>query len=195
MASCRFRKNFLSKDEDMNFYEKYFQEISRKLAQTDTELLERVVQAIVAAKKKQKKVILVGNGGSAAIASHISVDLTKNAGIRAINFNEADLLTCFSNDYGYEKWIEKAIGAYADSHDVAILISSSGRSPNILNGAAMAKRLGLKVITFSGFGADNPLRKIGDINLWVDSKEYNNVEAIHNIWLSALVDKIAGGKS
>ena len=51
------------------------------------------------------KVILAGNGDSAAIVSHCSVDLTKSAGIKAINFNEADLITCFENDYGYEHWI------------------------------------------------------------------------------------------
>ena len=67
------------------------------------------------------KIIFVGNGGSAAIASHVSVDLTKNANIQSVNFNEADLITCFSNDYGYERWIEKAIDFYADDKDVLIL--------------------------------------------------------------------------
>ena len=55
-----------------------------------------------------KKVIIAGNGGSAAMASHVAVDFTKAAGIRAINFNEADLITCFSNDYGYEHWVAQA---------------------------------------------------------------------------------------
>ena len=53
--------------------------------------------------------MIFGNGGSAAIASHVSVDLTKNANIRSVNFNESDLITCFSNDYGYEKWIENGL--------------------------------------------------------------------------------------
>ena len=71
------------------------------------------------------KVLIVGNGGSAAMASHVSVDLTKQAGIRTVNFNEADLITCFANDYGYENWVKKAIEFYGDEGDVAILISSS----------------------------------------------------------------------
>ena len=103
------------------------------------------------------KAIFVGNGGSAAMASHLSVDLTKAAGIRAINFNEADLLTCFANDYGYEHWVARALEAYADKNDVVVLISSSGKSPNILNGVAQARRMELPVITLSGFGGDNPL--------------------------------------
>ena len=83
--------------------------------------------------------MIFGNGGSAAIASHASVDLTKNANIRAVNFNEADLITCFSNDYGYEKWIEKAIDFYADDKDVLILISSSGKSVNMINACKAAR--------------------------------------------------------
>lgn len=179
----------------MNFYTAYFEKISRKLAETNIELLDKAVRLIIEADKNKKKIILVGNGGSAAIASHVSVDLTKSSKVRAVNFNEADLLTCFSNDYGYERWVEKAMESYADKEDVAILISSSGKSPNIINGASAAKKLGLKVITFSGFDADNHLMKKGDVNLWVDSREFNIVENVHNIWLSALVDKIAEGGS
>ena len=59
--------------------------------------------------------MIFGNGGSSAIASHFSVDLTKNAGLRCTNYNEPDLLTCFSNDYGYEKWVAKAIEFYGDA--------------------------------------------------------------------------------
>ena len=83
--------------------------------------------------------MIFGNGGSAAIASHFSVDISKNARIRCCNYNEYDLITCFSNDYGYEKWVEKAIEFYGDEGDVLILISAGGKSPNMLNGAKKAK--------------------------------------------------------
>lgn len=136
------------------------------------------------------KIIFVGNGGSAAMASHLSVDLTKAAGIRAINFNEADLLTCFANDYGYENWVARALEAYADKNDLVILISSSGRSPNIINGVAQARRMALPVITLSGFDSDNPLRELGDVNFWCDSKQYNIVEMTHHVWLVAIADYV-----
>ena len=126
------------------------------------------------------------------MASHVAVDLTKAAGCRAITFNEADLLTCFANDYGYENWVEKALNFYADKGDIVILISSSGTSKNIINGANWAKQNGNKVITLSGFNAENPLRQIGEINLWVDSKGYNIIEMAHHIWLVAIVDYIVG---
>lgn len=139
-----------------------------------------------------KKVVVAGNGGSAAIASHCAVDLTKSAGIRAVTFNEADLITCFANDYGYEWWVQKALECYADAGDLAVLISSSGKSPNMLNAARYALDRGLKVVTFSGFAEDNALRALGHVNFWVNSRSYNVVEMTHHIWLLAACDLIAG---
>ena len=149
-------------------------------------------ETIQAVSQKGNKLIIVGNGGSAAMASHVSIDFTKAAGIRAINFNEADLLTCFSNDYGYERVFEKAVEFYGDKGDLLILVSSSGSSANVVNAAKRAKELNMDVITFSGFKSDNALRKLGYINFWVDSKAYNIVEMTHHIWLLAIVDFIIG---
>jgi len=141
---------------------------------------------------RKKKIIIVGNGGSAAIASHFSVDITKNAGVKCINFNEAGLITCFSNDYGYERWVEKAIEFYGESGDLAIFISSSGNSPNIIKGVETAKSMGVETVTFSGFSRNNKLSNLGKINFWVNSKAYNIVENVHQIWLLSIVDMIIG---
>lgn len=177
----------------MEFFSDYFNILSEKIKDVDIGMLNQTVEMIVSTSQNGRKIIIVGNGGSSAIASHVSVDLTKNAKIRAINFNEADLITCFANDYGYERWVEKAIEFYADSGDLVILISSSGTSKNIVNGGRRAKNMDLKVITFSGFSPDNPLRQLGDINFWVNSKAYNIIETTHSIWLLAIVDQIIGG--
>lgn len=75
-------------------------------------------------KQSGKKAIVVGNGGSAAMASHVAVDLTKEAGCRVIIFNETDLITCFANVYGYEKWVDRSLAFYSDRGNVVILISS-----------------------------------------------------------------------
>ena len=139
-------------------------------------------------KKNKKKIVIVGNGGSAAIASHFSVDMTKVGGIRCINFNESDLLTCFSNDYGYENWVVNALKFYADRGDMVILISSSGKSKNIVNAAKYTKNNGLKLITFSGFSKNNSINKIGHINFHVHSKNYNHIENIHQFLLLTAVD-------
>tara|TARA_B110000967_G_C18678862_1_gene456984 strand:- start:58 stop:633 length:576 start_codon:yes stop_codon:yes gene_type:complete len=148
---------------------------------------------IVDNSKKGKKILVFGNGGSAAIASHFTVDLTKNARVRATNYNEADLITCLSNDYGYDQWVSKAIELYMDKGDLVFFISSSGVSKNMINAVKIAKKKkARKIVSFTGFNTNNPLKKKSDLNFWVNSRAYNHVENIHQIWLLSLVDLIIG---
>lgn len=172
------------------FFDKYFDSINKTVVSISPEKLIEISTLVMEVTIKEKKIILVGNGGSAAMASHVAVDFTKAAKVRAVNFNEADLITCFANDYGYDQWVVEALKAYADPEDLIILISSSGKSANIINGALQARKMGLKVIALSGFANENPLRKLGDIELWADSSQYNVVEMSHHIWLLAIVDYV-----
>ena len=172
------------------FFLEYYDLILKGLKSVDDGKLIELSTEILRVKELKKKVIIAGNGGSAAIASHVSVDLTKAAKIRSINFNEADLITCYANDYGYERWLVEALKSYADIGDLVILISSSGASNNIIEAARFSKLMGLKVATLSGFSGDNQLRLIGDLNFWVDSSNYNTVEMVHHIWLLAVVDYV-----
>jgi len=174
------------------FFTDYFKFMQTGMESVNKDDLRAAAEKIRAVSQNGKKLMIVGNGGSAAMASHVAVDFTKAAGIRAINFNEADLLTCFSNDYGYERVFEKAVEFYGDEDDLLILISSSGSSANVVNAAKRAKELNMGVITFSGFKSDNALRQLGVINFWVESKAYNIVEMTHHIWLLAIVDYIIG---
>ena len=176
-----------------NWFEEYFK-LYKTIFSVDglSEKLLELKDRLIEVNKNNKKIIIAGNGGSAAIASHCSVDFTKNAGIRMINFNEAGLITCLSNDYGYANWLSKAIEMYGDAGDLVILISSSGRSENMLNAAKIAKQLGIYVVTFTGFNADNPLKNAGELNFWIDSKAYNIIEMTHQIWLLAVCDAIIG---
>jgi D-sedoheptulose 7-phosphate isomerase len=178
-----------------NVYKNFFELISKNVEAVDYELINYSVELILKAHKNRGKIIIAGNGGSAAMASHVSVDFIKAVNIRAINFNEADLITCFANDYGYENWIACALKAYADPKDVVILISSSGKSPNILNAALTAKEMGLETITFSGFSSNNHLKDLGAINFWVDSNSYNVVEMTHHIWLLGIVEQLIAVKA
>ena len=103
------------------------------------------------------------------------------------------MLTSFSNDFGYEKWVEKCIEYYGDKEDVAIFISAGGNSQNMLNGAKKAREMSFeKVITFTGNEKDNKLNKLGDINFWIDSRAYNLIENAHQALLLSLVDLIIG---
>jgi len=182
-------------DLEKKFLKKYLDDLS-DLIKADNKIiikLKKCKDIISKVNKKQKKIIIVGNGGSAAIANHFSVDLTKNAGVRCVNFNEASLITCFSNDYGYENWMEQAIKFYGDKGDVLIAISSSGNSKNIQNSIKSARKKSFSsVVTFTGLKKTNPVKKMGDLNFWVDNKAYNFIENIHQVWLLSIVDLIIG---
>ena len=184
MEPKKFLASYL---EDFSDLVKPNEETVEKLAEV-ADLLKYVHSA-------GKKVLIFGNGGSAAMASHFSVDLTKNAGLRCVNFNEADLITCFANDYGFERWVEKAVNFYGDKGDLLIVISSSGSSENMLNGVKAARNGNFRaVVTLSGFAENNPLLQLGDINLWINNRAYNFVENIHQVWLLAVVDLIIGSR-
>ena len=180
---------------DKEFVKKYLEDFS-VLVKPDEEIIEKINEIkniLVETKKNNSKTLIFGNGGSAAIASHVSVDLTKNAKIKCTNYNEADLITCFANDYGFDRWIEKTVDFYADEKDVIILISSSGKSKNMINACKAARNKKIsKIITLTGHDKDNPLSKLDDINLWINSKAYNFVENMHQLWLLTVCDLIIG---
>ena len=127
-----------------NFFENYFKSMNLHTREVNINHLDLCIEMIQNCKETNNKVILVGNGGSASIASHLAIDFTKAANIRSISFNEASLITCFANDYGYKNWVSKAIEFYAKKGDVVILISSSGSSENIIEGAKKAREMGTK---------------------------------------------------
>lgn len=141
------------------------------------------------------KLMFIGNGGSASIASHMATDYSKNGGLRAQSFNDSAMLTCLGNDLGYENVFAKQIELYARPRDLLIAISSSGRSANILNGVKAARAAGCLVMTLSGFGADNPLRRLGDLNFYLASDQYGFVEIGHLAICHAILDFSCGWRS
>lgn len=154
------------------------------------EALENTINMIMECSEAGGKLIFIGNGGSAAIASHMATDFWKNGGIKATSFNDSVLLTCISNDHGYKHVFEKPMDMFAESKDILIAISSSGQSENILRGVFAAQEKQMKIVTFSGFKADNLLRAKGDINFYVPSSEYGHVEVLHHSLCHTLIDTI-----
>lgn len=159
------------------------------------DILNKIIKAknlLIQQNKKGNKVIFVGNGASAAIASHGALDFTKQANIRSICFSDSAFITAFANDYGYKNWVEKALSFHGKKGDVCIFISSSGSSQNIVKAAHYANAKGIHIISFSGFDNNNLLNQLSEINFWVDSKAYNIIESIHQIWLLMICDLIIG---
>lgn len=160
-----------------------------------TNAIDLVINMVLDCQKKGKKLMFIGNGASASIASHMSVDSWKNAGVKALSFNDGALLTCIGNDYGYEHTFEKPIEMFAEPGDILFAISSSGKSKNILNGAQKAKALGCSVVTLSGFSENNPLRPLGKINFYVPVSSYGPVEILHHAICHCVVDCVIFRKS
>ena len=175
-----------------NFFKNYNNEL-QDLLRLDSEVilkLENVKNYLEKIKKNKKKVLIFGNGGSAAIASHFTIDLLKNTKIRCVNFNEASTITCLSNDFGYENWVKKSIEYNSNKGDLIVIISSSGESKNMVNACNYVIKKKLPLITFTGFKKRNTVSKLGTINFWVNSKKYNHVENIHQFLLLSLVDSL-----
>lgn len=149
---------------------------------------EKVVKLIENARSIGASVYLIGNGGSAAIVSHAKTDLLNVASVKAITLHEPAIMTCLSNDYGYESVFSRQIEVLANPDDILIAVSSSGQSENILQAVNLMIEKGANVITLSGFDSDNPLRKIGHMNYWINSHNYTLVEIAHLFVLHHLAD-------
>ena len=152
--------------------------------------MQKIIMLVKGQSRRGNKLIFIGNGGSASIASHMVTDFLKNAGIPAVAFNDISLITCISNDLGYEQVFTKPISLLARKGDILFAISSSGKSRNILNAVMMAKRKGCSIVTLSGFSKDNPLREMGEINFYTPSDSYGDVEIAHLSICHALVDAV-----
>ena len=102
---------------------------------------------------------------------------------------EVTLKQPFANDEGYGSVFEKPIELWAETGDLLITVSSSGKSENIIRSLQASQNAGCKIITFSGFGADNPSRNSGDLNLYVNSDSYGFVETAHAALLHFMTDQ------
>jgi D-sedoheptulose 7-phosphate isomerase len=157
------------------------------------EALRTLVEQLKELRQRGGRLYLIGNGGSAGVASHAVTDFLNVGKLRATTLHDPSLLTCMSNDYGYESAFARIVSTMAARDDALIAISSSGQSLNIRNAAAEMRKLGGKVVTLSGFKADNPLRLLGDVNIWLDSSDYGMVEIGHQFVLHNLADRIRLG--
>ena len=169
-------------------FNNYSKSIFNLLLNTEDKLFKKSLNLIKKTQKQKGKVYIVGNGGSSSIASHVSVDFAKVARVNSSTFNNANLITCFANDYGYENWMKEAIKKYYDKGDLIILISSSGNSRNHVVAGNYCKKNKISLITFTGFNGKNKLSKLGGINFYLNSKNFNQIEMVHHIWLLMACD-------
>lgn len=174
----------------------YFGDYARALASAagsvDRRALDQAAAILLAAYTRGARVFSCGNGGSAAIANHMQCDQVK--GLRsgtdlAPRFtslsSNVEVMTAIANDLAYEEVYAYQLQAQAEPGDVLVVVSSSGRSPNIVRALTWARDHGLKTIALTGFtGGD--ARLIADTAIHVDSTNYGVIEDLHQAITHAL---------
>ena len=152
--------------------------------------MQKLIDLFSRAKIEGKRVFFIGNGGSAAIASHMTADFMKNGGMKTYSLYDNSVTTCMGNDYGYEYVFSRPLELLANENDILTAISSSGNSQNIVNAIQAAQRKNMNVITFTGFKKENRISSMGIYNVHVPVEHYGMVESIHNLILQQIVDVI-----
>ena len=139
-------------------------------------------------RREKTRIFFVGNGGSAGICSHMATDWLKNGGFASVALNDGSMLTCLGNDLGFDQVFSKQVEMHGRTGDLLVAISSSGNSANILRAVDAARAAKMQVVTLSGFGKDNKLRRLGDVNFYVPDDRYGFVEISHLSICHAVLD-------
>lgn len=141
--------------------------------------------------KEDKSVWWAGNGGSAAVCSHLAQDLLNKVGIKSVYLGETSLITCMANDYGYEQIYARPLSILAQPGDLLFAISSSGNSANILNAISTALKKNMKVVILSGFDKNNKMNQIDTgIRFYVPSDIYGIVEIAHEAIIHSMIETL-----
>jgi len=160
----------------------------------DSALIREQIGIGVEIIRKSKRIFFIGNGGSNSICSHMMEDFAKMGRFPTFSFSDSSLITCYANDYGYEKAMEEWLKIHFTEGDLLVAISSSGESKNILNAVSYANSLNKNVITLSGFKDGNTLSKAGSLNFHLPVSNYGIVECFHQVILHLMLDILVGTK-
>lgn len=163
----------------------------KELTQILDKITDQQVSSLESLVNSHKQVIIIGNGGSNAIASHISQDYTKKLKIRSFSFSDPSRLTCYINDYGMEQAYVQFLKEFIEKDTLVILISSSGNSKNIINCLEYCDNNNISFVLLTGFNKENESRKKykdkAKLEMWIDSSDYGIVECAHEIFLHSIV--------
>jgi D-sedoheptulose 7-phosphate isomerase len=168
-----------------NDIQRYWSEFIAAMSDMPLASLEQAADMLVACQRRDSTIFLLGNGGSAATASHFACDLakgTRSQGIptfRVISLNDnVPLLTAWANDTSYERVFAEQFVSLARVGDVAILISASGNSPNVLAVAREARQRGVLVIALTG-PEGGLLAPLADLAICVPACSIEQIEDAH----------------
>lgn len=159
-------------------------QVYNNVAKKNVKDIEKIAKALINSYRKGGKAFFFGNGGSASDAQHLATELVCRLKIErkalpamALNTNTS-LLTAQGNDYGFETVFSRQIEAFVAKNDVAIGISTSGNSENVLKAIVLAKKLGCVTIGFSG-GDGGLLANTAELNFIVPSNSTQHIQEMH----------------
>ena len=142
----------------------YFELLSKTIDSLPFESVDRITATLIQAYEQERTILLFGNGGSAALASHIACDLGKGTvngtrkRFRVIALTDnVPLITAWANDSKYEDIFAQQLANFASPGDIAFAISASGNSPNVLQALRVAKDIGSTTIGITGFSGGRML--------------------------------------
>ena len=176
----------------------FYKDIQACLNEIDNEIVEKVIfqwkNNLQHSEEDSGRIFIIGNGGSCAIAEHISTDLNKRCKVKAHTLSINSLATCLSNDYGYENALEQWLHINEiNEFDYLVAISSSGKSPNILN--AIQHALTNKIPVMAIFGMDGNVDDFywedgNNTFIHIDSHNYGIIELTTEIILHSMVEEM-----
>jgi phosphoheptose isomerase len=179
-----------------SYFDTYAEEFSRAAKTIDPAALDCAAEIILEAHARGSRLFTCGNGGSASIANHMQCDHMKGVRTdtdlspRVLSLStNVELLTAIANDIGYENVFAYQLQAQAQTGDVLIAVSSSGRSPNIVQAITWAHDYDLRTIAITGFGG-GPARSLAEVTIHVDCSNYGIVEDLHQAIMHALAQYI-----
>ena len=165
-----------------DWIDRYLRQQKEALDSIPHDAVARIVDRFCLALTEDRQVFVFGNGGSAANASHFATDLGKGSSdrcgkrFRVLSLNDnVSWMTALGNDYAYEDVFVRQLENYARPGDVAVAMSVSGNSPNVVKAIDWAKRHGVYTIGLAG-GKRGRLAEIADLSVVIDSHHYGRVE-------------------
>ena len=190
-----------------NFINHYISELQQTLARLPVSEIEEVIKAVMDARERDAQSFVIGNGGSAATASHIAVDMGKGASLqspkrfRVLSLTDnVPWLTALGNDISYADVFVEQLKNYARRGDLLLAISASGNSENILRAVRYANQIGCQTIGFAGF-AGGKLKTEAERCLVVSSDHMGRIEDAHlivqhilNYYLMSLNERTEGSR-
>lgn len=177
--------------EIREFSEDYLKKLNKALGEIDLEKLKKVAQAIFTAYKNGKQIFIFGNGGAASTAAHFACDLGKGT-IKDFNKKQKrfkvfsladnpDILTAFGNDLSFDEIFSEQLKNLLNPGDLAIGISASGNSRNVIRAIEYAKESGAKTIGLLGFSQGGKLGKLVDLEITAQANHFGMSQDIHLI--------------